>query len=280
MATALRTVTLDGPRRTIRQHARVLYVTAHAEYKLKYSSSALGYIWSVLKPLGLFTMLYLVFGHLFKLGAISPYYGLSLLIGIVCWTFFADATSMAMSSLVARESLLRKLSFPRLIIPTSSTLSAAMTFLVNCVVILVFVAWKQITPRPDWLLIIPLLAELYLFTLGVALILSTLFVRLRDIGQVWELLLQFLFYASPIVYPVGYLPPDLQKVAFLNPFTQVLQGIRSLILYPDIPSNRITAADAFGFPGAALIPISIAFGVFFIGLALFKREEPWFAERV
>ena len=187
---------------------------------------------------------------------------------------------MAMSSLVARESLLRKLSFPRLIIPTSSTLSAAMTFLVNCLVVMVFVAWKQITPRPDWILVLPLLAELYIFTLGVALILSTLFVRFRDIGQVWELLLQFLFYAAPIVYPIGYLPPYLQKVAFLNPFTQVLQGIRSIILYPDIPSDHLTAADAFGFPAAALIPISIAFGIFFIGLAMFKREEPWFAERV
>ena len=206
MATTGRTVTLNGPKRTLRQHARVLYVTAHAEYKLKYSGSALGYVWSVLKPLGLFTMLYLVFGNIFKLGTISPYYGLSLLIGIVCWTFFADATSMAMGSLVARESLLRKLSFPRLIIPTSSTLSAAMTFLVNCVVVMVFVTWKQITPRPDWILIIPLLAELYIYTLGVALILSTLFVRLRDIGQVWDLLLQFLFYAAPIVYPIGYLP--------------------------------------------------------------------------
>jgi ABC-2 type transport system permease protein len=280
MATTGRTVTLDGPKRTIRQHARVLYVTAHAEYKLKYSGSALGYVWSVLKPLGLFTMLYLVFGRIFKLGAISPYYGVSLLIGIVCWTFFADATSMAMWSLVARESLLRKLSFPRLIIPTSSTLSAAMTFLINCVVVMVFVTWKQIAPKPDWILVIPLLAELYIFTLGVALILSTLYVRFRDIGQVWELLLQLLFYASPIVYPIGYLPPYLQKVAFLNPFTQVLEGIRSIILYPDIPSDHLTVTDVFGSPIAVLIPISIAFSTFFIGLAMFKRDEPWFAERV
>jgi ABC-2 type transport system permease protein len=280
VASTGRSLTVVSGGRTWRQHAHVLYVTAKADYKLKYSGSLLGYVWSVLKPLALFTMLYLVFGHIFKLGTISPYYAVALLIGIVCFNFFVDATSLGMASLVARESLLRKLSFPRLIIPTSATLTAVMTFVVNCVVVGLFVAYKQITPQANWVLIIPLIAELYIFTLGVALILSTLFVRFRDIGQIWELALQLLFYASPIIYPVGYLPPFLQKVAFLNPFTQVLQDLRAIILHPDLPGNRITAAEAFGFPMAELIPIAIAFLIFFCGLALFKREEPWFAERV
>jgi ABC-2 type transport system permease protein len=280
VASAGRSLILGAGRRTMRQHAHVLYVTAKAEYKLKYAGSLLGYVWSVLKPLALFTMLYLVFGHVFKLGKISPYYAVALLIGIVCFSFFADATSLGMSSLVSRESLLRKLSFPRVIIPTSVTLTSVMTFAVNSVVVMAFVAWKGITPQANWVLIIPLVLELYMFTLGVALILSTLFVRFRDIGQIWELALQLLFYASPIIYPVGYLPPYLQKLAFLNPFAQVLQDLRAIILYPDLPQNRITAADAFGFPMAELIPISIAFLIFIGGLAFFKHEEPWFAERV
>ena len=180
---------------------------AGSEFKLKYAGSVFGYAWSVIKPLALFTVLYLVFARVFKLGSISDYYAVSLLIGIVLFGFFADATSLGMTSLVARESLLRKLVFPRLVIPMAATITAGLTFLVNSVVVAGFVAWEQITPRLDWLLVIPLLVELYGFALGLALILATLFVRLRDMGQVWELGLQLLFYASPIIYPIGFLPP-------------------------------------------------------------------------
>src|SRR5918996_6657103 len=125
----------------LRHNLRILRVIAATDFKLKYSGSALGYVWSVIKPLALFTMLYLVFAKLFRLGEISQYYPLALLTGIVLYTFFADATNLAMSSIVARESLLRKMSFPRLIIPTSVTLGSAITFGVNLVVVGVFIAW-------------------------------------------------------------------------------------------------------------------------------------------
>jgi len=255
-------------------------VIAGAEFKLKYAGSTLGYVWSLVKPLMLFTMLYLVFGRVFKLGAISHYYPLSLLLGIVLITFFQDATTLGMNSLVVRESLLRKLAFPRLIIPTAATLTAAITFGINLVAIVAFIAWNRLTPRLDWLAIIPLLLELYVFTLAIALILSAVFVRLRDIGQIWELLLQVFFYASPIVYPVGYLPGWARKIVFLNPFTQVLQDIRSIVLYPDLKPNRITASDAFGFTGGQIIPIAIVAATAFLALKLFRREAPYFAERV
>src|SRR3954466_14945198 len=107
---------LAGVRSRISYHLRVLHVVASAEFKLKYAGSALGYVWSLIKPLTLFTMLYLVFGRVFKLGEISHYYPLSLLLGIVVFTFFSDGTNLAMTSLVARVTLLRKLSFPRMVI--------------------------------------------------------------------------------------------------------------------------------------------------------------------
>jgi len=273
-------LTRPQPRAGLAHVARVLRVIAAAEYKLKYQGSALGYVWSVVKPLALFSMLYAVFGHIFHLGTVSNYYPLSLLIGIVLFTFFSDATSMGMWSLVARESLLRKLAFPRIVIPTAATMTAGITFCVNTAVVCIFVAWNGLVPQPDWLLILPLLLELYLFILGISLILSTLYVRLRDIGQVWELLLQLMFYASPIIYPLGYLPPELRKLVFVNPFTQVLQDIRSIVLYPDLEPNKITAATAFGTSAARLLPIAIALGVFAGGLYFFRREEPWLAERV
>ena len=259
---------------------RVLRVIAGAEYKLKYSGSALGYVWSVAKPLALFAMLYAVFGHIFRLGEISNYYPLSLLIGIVLFTFFSDATSMGMWSLVARESLLRKLSFPRLVIPTAATLTAAITFGVNSLVVCAFIAWNGIVPHVSWLLLVPLLLELYAFILGIALLLSTLYVRLRDVAQVWELMLQLMFYASPIIYPMGFLPSYLRDLAFLNPFTQVLQDIRAIVLYPDLAPNRITITDSFDASYARLVPIAIALGALAFGFYFFRRQEPWLAERV
>jgi ABC-2 type transport system permease protein len=267
-------------RRRLLHNLRILRVIAAVDFKLKYAGSVLGYVWSVIKPLALFTMLYLVFAKIFRLGEISQYYPLALLTGIVLYTFFADATNLAMSSIVARESLLRKMSFPRLIIPTSVTLGSAITFGVNLVVVGVFIAWNQIPPRPNWVLLVPLLLQLYVFTLGVSLVLATLFVRFRDIGQVWELATQLLLYATPIIYPVGFLPEWARTIAFLSPITQILQDVRALVLYQDLAPNRITATEAFHSSAGRLIPIGITLAVFALGFALFKREEPWFAERV
>jgi ABC-2 type transport system permease protein len=264
-----------GPRYLL----RILGVTAAADFKLKYSGSLLGYLWSVMKPLLLFTMLYFVFGHIFKLNRVSPYYPQSLLLGIVCFFFFADATTLSMYSLVVKESLLRKLIFPRIVIPTSAVLTTTFTFLVNLVVVAAFVAWAGIPPRLSWLWLIPLLVELIAFVLGISLILSTLFVRLRDMSQIWELAVQLFFYASVIMYPLGYLPPWAQRVVFINPFVQIIQDARSLVLYPDLPGNKITVEHAFGTYGR-LLPLGVVALLLLVGLALFRREEPWIAERV
>ena len=127
--------------------------------------------------------------------------------------------ALGMTSIVTNASLVRRLAFPRAIVPASATITAAITFAVNSVVVAGFIAWEGITPQLDWLLIPLLVIELYVFILGVAFILSTLFVFFRDIGQVWELGLQLLFYASPIIYPIGFLPPWARDLAFINPVT-------------------------------------------------------------
>lgn len=267
-----------SPTRGIAYSLRVLQVMVRADFKLKYAGSALGYVWSVIKPLSLFIVLYLIFGRLFNLDAISPFYGLALLIGIVLFSFFSDGTNQGMVALVHRESLLRRMRFPRVLIPTAATLTAAMTFAINVVVVAGFVAWEGITPRPSWILILPLLLELYVFTLGLALILTTLYVSLRDMGQIWELVAQLLFYAAPIVYPITLLPLWASDLVSLFPFTQVMQDIRALVLYEDDSGITVTASDTLGELGR-LIPIAITIVVFAAGLALFKRQEPWFAER-
>lgn len=266
------------PRReTLVHQLNVLRVIAATEYKLKYSESALGYVWSIAKPLAMFAVLYTVFGRFFKLNAGFEDYAIYLLIGIVLWFFFTDATSLTMTSLVARSGLLRKLAFPHHMIPLSVTVSSGMTLCVNLIVVGVFVAASHITPGPDWLLLPLLLLELAAFTYGVGLVLSAAFVRLRDVAQLWELVIQLLFFASPIMYPVGFLPPWAKPIAFISPFVQVMQDVRAIIIGGP---QAITAADVYGTAWAYLIPLGFCLLTLVVGLWLFRRESPWFAERI
>jgi ABC-2 type transport system permease protein len=182
-----------------------------------------------------------------------------------------------MASLVTRSSLLRKLAFPHIVIPLSVTISAAMTFLVNLVVIGVFVAVNQISPRPAWVVLPFLLFELIVFTFAVGLVLAALFVRLRDVGQVWELVLQLLFFASPIIYPVGFLPPWAKPIAFISPVVQVMQDVRAVIVGGP---QAITVSDVYGTAWAYLVPLGFCALTLVFGLWLFRRESPWFAERI
>jgi ABC-2 type transport system permease protein len=256
--------------------ARVVRTISRIEFKLKYADSLLGYVWSIAKPLGLFGMLYIVFGRFFKLNGYA-HYPIYLLLGIVMWSYYADATTLAMYSIVARGQLLTKLAFPRIVIPLSVTVTAATTFLVNLVAVAVFVGASRVVPRPQWLLTIPWLLELYLFTLGVSLILATLFVRLRDLSQMWELFLQLMFYATPIIYPASFLPPWWRPVAFLSPLVQALSHIRNLII-PGVPVT--TPTEVYGSAWGELIPIAVCAALLLGGWRLFQRESPWFAERV
>jgi ABC-2 type transport system permease protein len=258
-------------------HLRILRVIAGSEYKLKYAESALGYVWSIAKPLAMFAVLYTVFGKFFKLNSGFAHYPLYLLTGLVVWVFFVDATGLAMTSLVARASLLRKLAFPYLVIPISVTLSAAMTFGVNLLVVAVFVAANHIEPSLSWLWIPLLLIEMLVFTLAVGLVLATAFVRLRDVTQLWELIIQLLFFGTPIMYPVGFLPPWAKPIAFVSPVVQVMQDLRSLIVGGP---QAITAADVYGTAWGYAIPLGFCVFVLGLGLWVFRRESPWFAERV
>lgn len=257
--------------------ARVLRVVSVANFKLKYADSSLGYVWSVAKPLAYFAVLYAVFGRFFKLNLGFEHYPVYLLIGIVLWTFFLDTTNLALFSFVGNGSLLKKLAFPRIVLPISATVTTLLTFGVNMVVLLVFLVADGIRPRPEWLLIPPLLAELYLFTLAVSVILATLFTRMRDIGQVWEVGGQLLFYASPIIYPVGFLPHWAQMIAFANPFVQVLQDVRAII----VPQTEaITVADVYGSGAAYAVPLAVLSAVLTVAWLTFKHDEPYLPELV
>ncbi len=194
------------------------------------------------------------------------------------WTFFFDATMLGMRSLVDRSTLISKLAFPRVIIPLSVIVSSAITLGVNLVAIAVLIGVNRIVPRPRWLLLLPLLLELYVFALGIALVLATLYVRFRDVGQVWELVLQILFYASPIIYPPTLLPHWSQHDRVPQPVRPDRAG------RPDRSSSRsaasITAGNVYGSSAGELVPLGVAALILLGGFLLFRREEPWFAERL
>jgi ABC-2 type transport system permease protein len=254
---------------------RVLRVVSVADFKLKYADSSLGYVWSVAKPLAYFAVLYAVFGRFFKLNLGFQHYPTYLLIGIVLWTFFLDTTNLALWSFVGNSALLKKLAFPRLVLPIAATMTTLLTFAVNLMVLVILIAVDGLRPGPSWLLIPLLLGELYLFTLAISVILATLHARMRDIGQVWEVAGQLLFYASPIIYPVGFLPGWAQDIAFANPFVQILQDIRAII----VPQREaITVAVVYGSEAARALPLAVLALMLTAAWLIFKREEPYLAE--
>jgi ABC-2 type transport system permease protein len=253
-----------------------MHVVSAGEFKVKYADSALGYLWTVAKPLAWCAVLYVVFGRFFQLRGTFEHYTVYLFIGLVLWVFFLDATGVSLESFVQRAAVLRRLSVPRIVIPLSAMMTTALTLAVNAIALAIVMAIAGVGPRLSWLLLPLPLAELFVFTGAVALFLATLFVRARDVGPVWEILTQLLFFASPIMYPAGFLPDWVQKVAFANPFVQVMQDIRWL-LSPE--PEVFTAADVYGTPWGYLVPIVTLVLVVVAATVFFRRESPYLAER-
>jgi ABC-2 type transport system permease protein len=265
--------------RGVRYYLRVVRVVGRIEFKAKYEGAALGYVWSLVKPLAYFGVLWLVFAHLLRTANQTNGFAIFLLIGILLYTFFNEMVSVILPSIVEGGSILRRLSFPPILVPLSASFGIFITFLVNLSVIIFFIGIQRVSPRVECLLVIPLLVELYVFCLGIGLLVSALYVRFRDVGQIWELASQLLFFASAIFYPIGILPIWAQKVAFLNPFVQVMQDVRHAVLGSSGP-NDLTAADVYANAGGRAIPIAIAVVIFIGGLAFFRLDGRYFAERV
>jgi ABC-2 type transport system permease protein len=250
---------------------RAMVVT---DFKLRYQASVLGYLWTLLKPLAIFTTLYLVFVQLLKIGATVPYNAIYLLFGIVIWSLFAEATSTGLTSLVQRADLLRKISFPRYVIVVSVGVSAMITFGLSMIIIVLFMALARVplTLNLFWL---PLLfVELVLLSLAMALFLAGGFVRYRDLSYIWEVVLQAGFYACPIIWPISMIPAKWQPYILLNPMAQIIQDAR----YCLITDQSATITQVFGSPWVRAIPVGIVLALFVLSVVYFKRKSPHFAE--
>jgi ABC-2 type transport system permease protein len=224
-----------------------------------------------MKPLAYFTILWVVFGGLFKSNI--PRFPLYLLIGVVMWTFVFDAVTSTLPSLVSRGPILRRISFPPIVIPVASTITALMTFALNLVIIVVFLAVFHVAPNVRWLLLVPLLLELYLFVLGLSVLFATLNVKYRDVGQIWEVGAQVLFFSIPIMYPATILPIWARHIIVFNPFVQILQDTRRIILGPDSQ-----AVQYVGMHGNHVIPLAVVALILFLSSFLYRRDSDRFAE--
>ena len=246
------------------------------DFKLRYQASILGYIWTLLRPLALFTILYLVFVQLLKIGATIPYNAIYLLLGIVIWGFFSETTNQGLGSLVARADLLRKISFPRYVVVVSVCVSALTSFGLNMVVIFFFMMLARVPVRIDVLWLPLLMAELLALSLALAFFLSAMFVRFRDMSYIWEVLAQAAFYATPILYPPDLVPLRFARLLMLNPMAQIIQDAR----YCLVTDQTVTITQLFGTPWARAIPVGITLVIVLASTSYFRMQAPSFAEEV
>ncbi len=187
-----------------RRFVSLTYTLASTDFKLTYFGSVLGYFWSLMRPLLFFGVLYFVFTDIFHVGTGVPNYSVELLLGIILWTFFLQATTGAVQSMLGREGLLRKMRFPRLVVPLAITLTALFQLTTNMIPIVVLAVVRGLKPTLAWLELIPVIALLAILASGIGMLLSVLYIRARDIAPIWDVTSQLLFYASPIIYPVFY----------------------------------------------------------------------------
>jgi ABC-2 type transport system permease protein len=265
---------IGGDWRRLAHLTRLLAVT---DFRLRFFGSTLGYLWQVMHPLLLFGVLYLVFTQVVRLGEDVRFYPVVLLSGIVLFVFLSESTSQAVQSLVDREPIVRKIQFPRLAVPLSTVLTALFRLGLNLVVVVVFLLIAGGDVRLSWLEAPFLIALLVILAAGLATLLSALYVNLRDVKPIWDVILQVLFYGTPIFYTIEFVPSrSLQELLMLNPFAAILQQFRHAVIDPSNPS----AYDAVGGDARILIPLALIALIAVVGLRYFDRKAPRIAEEL
>jgi ABC-2 type transport system permease protein len=246
------------------------------DFKLRYQGSVLGYFWSFLKPMALFTILYIVFVRFLKVGADSPNFAIQLLLGVVLWSFFIETTSIGLKAIVERGELIRKINFPRYVIVLATAASAFVNLILNLIVVGVFMFFAHIQFRPVALLSPFLILELFALALATSLMLSALYVRFRDLTYIWEVALQAAFYATPILYPLTKIPAQYVKIIMLNPLAQIVQDMRYVLVTDKTP----TVSTIYSFSNVRFFQIAAVVAFAVVSAYYFRARSQGFAEDV
>lgn len=267
------------PRVLNKRNRILLKELTKTDFKLRYQGSVLGYLWALLRPLMMFAILYIVFAKLLKIGNEIPHYPVYLLCGTTMWSFFTECTSQGIQAMVNRGDLIRKICFPKYIVVVSATLTAVINMLINLVVIIIFALINGVEPSWTWLLVPFSLLEIYILSLGIAFLLGAINVKYRDITSIWDVLIQALFYAVPIIYPISMVAATSEvaaKIILLNPITQAIQDIR----YNLITTETITTWNYMGEAWAQILPILIVAVVLILAAFYFRKKSRFFAEEI
>jgi len=260
-----------------KRNSALISELVRTDFKLRYQGSVLGYAWSLLRPLLLFLILYVVFVNFLKVGKGVEHFPVYLLLGIVIWNFFNEMTSLSIGSIVGRGDLIRKIGIPKWIIIFSSSISSLINLALNLIVVTVFLVINHVSLLSTAVWLPAILVEVYIFALGVSLLLSSAYVKYRDINYIWEVIMQAGFYMTPIIYPITRITNvKLQEVIMLNPMAQAIQDAR----YSVVTHQSRTIYQVFSGGWYEFIPFIMVIVVFLLGFQYFRKESKYFAENI
>jgi ABC-2 type transport system permease protein len=268
----------------LRRFAELTLMMARTDFKLRYFGSALGYLWSLFRPLLFFGILFFFFTKILHVGHGIPHYGVYLLTGIILWNYFIEATGSSVQALVSREGMLRKVRFPRMVIPLSVSLTASFNLAMNLITVFVFALLNGVTPRLPWLELIPIVGGFIVMGTGIGMLLSALYVRFRDVAPIWDVTAQAWFYASPIMYVAtsyaagngGFTSITLEHVMLINPIGMLLTQMGHAL----IGGPAFASATVVGSTPSVIAAVATMLAVFALGWWVFTREAPRVAENL
>ena len=252
----------------------LLFLISVNDFKKTYFGTALGYVWSLVRPLLLFAVLLFVFTKIFRIGSQVQYYPVLLLFNIVMISFVQESTMASVSSVVNQESIVRKTHFPRLVIPLATVMTGLFNFGFNLVAVLIFIVAFGVPVVWTWLLFPLIVLALFIITLALAMLLSSLYVRYRDVGIIWSVAVTALFYATPVLYPLEIVPEQYIDLIMLNPLTPIFAQARHWVIDPSAPG----AVEAAGGVVHLLPALAIYVATCVSGVYVFRREAPRIAE--
>jgi ABC-2 type transport system permease protein len=259
-----------------RRFFNLMWTLAVTDFKLRFYGSVLGYVWTLARPFLFFGVIYFVFTEIVGLDKNVPNYGVYILFALVLFQFFGEATGGCVNCLVVRENLLRKMRFPRLVIPLSVVLTALFNLGMTLIAVFVFALISGVTPMWSWFELPVIILLMTIFATGVGLLLSALFVRYRDVQPIWDVFSQLLFYASPVLYVATMVPESYQRAYLANPVAALLTETRRAVVDP----TARHVWDAIGGPDRILVPLGIVLAVLALGAWVFGREAPRIAENL
>lgn len=250
------------------------WTLAFTEFRLRFYGSALGIAWSLFRPFLFFGVIYIVFSEVADFDDKIPHYPVVVLFGMVLFNYFAETTGGCMVSLQNRENLLRKIRFPRMVIPLSVAVTALLNLGMTLIPVFVFALASGVQPRVSWLLFPPLLIALILLSVGTGMLLAALYPRFRDVAPIWDVTSQVAFYLSPVLYAVTLVPAQHRDLYLVNPLASLFTQVQHSLVTTEIPKPT----DEVG--ALVLVPAALIIAVFVLGVWVFNREAPKVAERL